>query len=143
MLPAPAIPDYLGDLRAWARGQPALVADQGARVFFRIPDTPTFPLTQMLEILTDSQPGEAPVFDARLAFYIWGGAKSDYAAVSRLARAYLGLFKVPGPWLAGAGTVVLNAEAGVRDIPDPETGNPRKVVDAVLTLRALGPGDSF
>ena len=61
---------------------------------------------------------------------------SDYYAVTQAKRIVeSALHTLAGP--IGAGTYVYNAQVDtVTDLPDPDTGAPRKVISAVLTVRS-------
>lgn len=137
-------PDVLGDLRTWCRALPGLSSISG-RVFFHIPTTtPTFPLVRLYLVGGGPDGNEAPVENIRVAFEIWGrplrgggatgpGTYGDITALMLAIKA--GLHDLVGP--IGTTTVVLNAEAtNVLQSPDPDTGAPRFIVDALLTVHA-------
>jgi hypothetical protein len=135
--------DVMGDLRSWLRTHPYLTALQdgtghsllNARVFFRIPDGPTFPLVRIYRAGGANQDGQVPLEDVQAGIDVWGGSYTDVVAIANAIKAALHLMN-PGTRL-GSGTVGLNADViGEIDAPDPDTGNARKVLTALLTVRA-------
>lgn len=136
---APVFPDAMAGLRTWLRTHPDLTGLHGGRVFFRVPDGPVYPLVRIYRAGGAVQPGDAPLLDIRVAVEVWGGALGDYPAVSALATAIeSACHRMPaGLLLDPAGTTVgLNAQVSTwADVPDPDTGWPRRVGDLVLTCR--------
>lgn len=135
--------DVMGDLRTWLREHPYLTAltnsDNGSllngRVFFRIPDATTYPLIRIYRAGGANQDGEAPLEDVQVGIDVWGGSYADVTSIANAVKAALHLMN-PGTAI-GSGTVGLNADViGEIDSPDPDTGNARKVLTAVLTVHA-------
>lgn len=126
--------DVMGDLRTWLRAHDYLDSVDG-RVFFRIPVSPTYPLVRLYRAGGGNQPGEVPLEDVQVGIDIWA---DDYATVTAVGNAVKAALHQMLPDTAlGAGTVGLNADViGDIDAPDPDTGKPRKVLTAVLTVRA-------
>lgn len=135
-------PDVLGDVRAWLRAHPDLTPLVNGRVFFRIPETASFPLIRIYQAGGAVQPGDAPVQDVRLAFDIWGSGK-QYAQTTQAKLAVeSACHRLPVPCRLGT-TQVGNAQVtSALFLPDPQTGDPRWVVDALFTVRLTGPGDA-
>lgn len=140
--------DTMRDVRAWLRTHPyltALTATDGtsllnARVFFRIPNAPSYPLVRIYEINTVNQDGDAPIVDTMIGIDVWGGDYQQVADITLALRAAFHLMAPDAP--IGATTIGLNADViGSVDSPDPDTGRPRKVLTALLTSRARAAGE--
>lgn len=129
-------PDTLGDVRTWLRAHQWVQPLVGGRVFFRLPDSPTFPCVRIYDAGTTQQPGEVPIVDTQVGIDVWGGAYADVVAITRAIAAACHM--LAAGTLIGSTTVVLNADPGtVVDSPDPDTGQPRKVLTATFTVRAV------
>ena len=142
-------PDYMVDMRAWLRAHPYLVNLTAGRVFFRIPPKPS--AAPFLRIYQSgggpqAEESDAPVMDIRLGIDVWGMAGSDYTAVRKTGNALYAiahdtpaLTRLTGPptsSYAWGNTVHMNLNITTSlDSPDPDTGWPRKVLDAVWTVR--------
>lgn len=132
--------DVAGDVRSWLRTHPYLADLQAARVFFRIPDVATFPLTQMSVLDDTNEDSEAPIVNALVGLVVWGGTYQQVTDISNGIKA--ACHEMQPDTLIGAGTVGLNAEViGATDSPDPDTGSPRKVITVSLTARRLAVGE--
>lgn len=133
-------PDVAGDFRSWLRTHPYLTDLQAARVFFRIPGVPNFPLTQMSLLDDTNQDGQAPIVNAMIGLTVWGGS---YADVTNIANGIKAACHEMNPGTAiGTSTIGLNAELiGSVDSPDPDDGRPRKVLTVSLTARRRAVGE--
>ena len=135
-------PDVLGDVRTWLRAHPWMPATVNGRVFFRIPDAPTFPLIRVYDAGTTQTLGEvAPLVTAQIGVDVWGAigvANATYGDVKTIAHAVAAAFHFLQPGtLLGTTTVALDGEAGTFfDNPDPDTGAPRKTGTCTLYARA-------
>lgn len=130
--------DVMGDLRSWLRAHANLASISG-RVFFRIPDDPTFPLIRIYRAGGGNQPGEVPIEDVYVGIDVWGGSYDEVTTLANGVKAALHLM-LPDT-LLGSTTVGLNADVtGEIDTPDPDTGRPRKTLTALLTVRAAAGG---
>lgn len=135
-------PDFMGDLRTYLKTRMSDLI--GTRLFFKFPTTMAYPAVRMYETgggpQTDS---EAPIEDVRVAFDVWGrpasgpnstgdGTYEDVVNVTR--RLKTTLHSLRGP--IGSGTFVLNADVtSVIASADPDGGSPRRIVNALLTVR--------
>ena len=129
-------PDVLGDVRTWLRAHPWVQPLVSGRVFFRLPDNPTFPCVRIYDAGTTQQPGEAPIVDAQVGIDVWGGTYQQVKDITNAIAAACHTLS-PGSKI-GTTTVVNNADPGTSiDSPDPDTGQPRKVLTATFTARAL------
>lgn len=127
--------DVLGDFRGWLRQHPYLTSLSG-RVFFRIPESPTYPLLRIYRAGGGNQPGDAPIEDVQVGIDIWGGSYGDITTVANGLKA--AMHSMPSGTKMGQSTVCLNGEViGEVDSPDPDTGNPRKVLTVLLTTRSI------
>lgn len=138
-------PDWLFDARAWLRSVGGV---WGARVFFDVPDPgkTSFPLLRLYASAGPaSMPGQdAPLFDARLSIEVWGKGRNTYPQVRQAAlQVQSAVFELaPGRLVPGATTYCGGAyTTAAPDSPAADTGDPRIVVDAVLSIRAAGPAD--
>lgn len=132
--------DVAGDVRAWLRAHPYLTPIQDGRVFFRVPDVATFPLTQMSMLNDTNQDGDAPIVDAMISLIVWGGSYDDVCAIANGIKAACHEMQCDTP--IGTGTIGLNAEViGSVDSPDPDTGSPRKAITVSLTARRREDGE--
>lgn len=141
-------PDVMIDVRDWLRAHPYLTALQttsgqsllNRRVFLRIPKSVTYPLIRVYDAGTVNQTGEAPLEDAQIGLDIWGADHQNVADISRALKAAWHL--MPPGTMIGATTVGLDADViGSVDSPDPDTGNPRKIMTVALTCRVRTAND--
>ena len=129
-------PDVLGDVRTWLRAHPWVQPSVAGRVFFRLPDNPTFPCVRIYDAGTTQQAGETPIIDAQIGVDVWGGTYQQATAITNAIAAACHMLS-PGS-LIGTSTVVLNADPGTAiDSPDPDTGQARKVLTVTFTARAV------
>ena len=142
-------PDYMLDMRAWLRNHPYLAELSGGRVFFRIPPKPSAaPFVRIYQSGGGGQAEEAdaPVLDIRLGIDVWGMAGSDYPAIRATTLALYAIAHDTPPMTqligptssvyAWGNTVHMNMNITTAlDSVDPDTGWPRKVLDAVWTVR--------
>lgn len=129
-------PDLLGDLRSWLRTHTWLQPLVAGRVFFRIPKGPTFPLIRIYDAGTTRLPGEIPLISGQVGIDIWGGTYQQVKDITNAVAAALDY--LPTGSVIGAATVLLNVDVGTAvDSPDPDTGDPRKVLTPTVTARAL------
>ena len=127
--------DVMGDLRGWLRLHPYLSSLSG-RVFFRIPERPTVPLLRIHRSGGGNQPGEAPIEDVQVGIDVWGGTYAEIVTLTNDIKSALHL--MPSGTHLGTSTVCLNADViGEVDSPDPDTGSPRKIITALLTVRSV------
>lgn len=150
---AVVIPDFMPDVRYWLRTHPDLAPFHAGRVFFRIPDAGKVSggvLMRLYRIgggIADLG-GDAPISTFDISIECWciqtpttPDPRKLYTTVRQMADATVSaLFQViPGSLLNPTGqTRALNALATtVIDSPDPETGDPRMVVDSRWTFAPL------
>lgn len=136
-------PDVLGDLRYWLRRHPDLAPITAGRVFFRIPEKPGgWPLQRIYRHGGGARPtgGGAPVQDVLVSVECWHNVDSGYQVLRQLVAATESAFwtLTSDTLLNPAGTTLAvdAAVTNVIDSPDPETGWPRFVVDARLSVIA-------
>lgn len=129
-------PDVLGDLRAWLRSHADLTPLIAARVFFRAPVKPTYPFICLYRTGGAVQDGEVPLQDIRVAFDVWGRDTSQFAQTTAVQLALeSACHTLPVPIKLG-GTWVCNAQVtSVIFLPDPDTGDPRYVIDSTFTVK--------
>lgn len=144
------VPDFLSDARHWLRRHPDLQPLVGARVFFRIPDSATFPLQRIYRMGGAMQQGGGgiPVQDFLLSIECWGAAPgtpqstpfNGYDAVREIVAATeSAIWQLPsGTQINPSGrTLVIDAAvSNAIDSPDPDTGAPRYVLDSRFTVMA-------
>lgn len=143
------VPDWLLDVRTWLRAHPDLAPLHGGRVFFEVPNSGVgYPLCRVYASggPTMVPGGDVPLFDCRLAVEVWGSGRKMYQQVRQLAAAVAAAVwgLQPGPLdPSPAGTAYCGGGyvGGTPDVPDPDQGDPRYVIDAVLTIRTRGAGD--
>ena len=135
------LPDAMPDIRSFLRTESDLNALLSGRVFFRLPaQIKQAPFLRITRAGGGQQPNsEAPVADIRVGIEIWGMEGSDYDAIRAVSQQLESIAATPiGPGLVlgGNGTVLLNLVITTgMDLPDPETGWPRFVMDTVWTVR--------
>ena len=139
---AELFPDWMGDLRTEART--ATTDLLNGRVFFNFPTKMAFPAVRISEAGGGPDGGEAPIENVRVTFDIWGqdarqpngtgGTYADVIAVVRRLKSWLHTLQGP---IGSGGTYVLNADV-TQVVPsnDPDGGNVRRLVTALLTIRA-------
>lgn len=128
------------DIRNWLRTNEWIAPIVGGRVFFRLPDNPN-PTKVPFIRLTRSGGGiqadsEFPMYDIRVAIEVWGmdGKHYDLVRQAVLAIEQAALVLQPGTILGSNGTVGKNINVTTAfDSPDPDTGWPRIIMDAIFT----------
>ncbi|MCU1494873.1 MAG: hypothetical protein JWO62_2637 [Acidimicrobiaceae bacterium] len=130
-------PDAMADLRSFLRAHPLLAGLSGPRVFFRIPTpAPTVaPFIRLYQAGGGPLASETPTDQLRVAHEVWGLQFSDYTLVRQTVQALKTLYQQGSDVLMGAGTVLQDARVTSSvDAPDSDSGWPRLVVDALLTV---------
>jgi hypothetical protein len=127
-MPTAVAPDALGPLVEALAAQSGLV---GARVYDRIPASPTWPLI-VCSVVSD---GEATPewLQARVQVDIWGRANDPSAHVEVLAlakRLRAVVRDLPGTWTAGR--LLYAGYLNGLDRPDATTGRHRFMVDLMI-----------
>jgi hypothetical protein len=146
-------PDVEGAVRTYLRAHTDVVAQVGARVFFGIPDEPTWPLIVVSRVGGFEDPSDAPIDQAMVQLDCWGAFhldgstevltrpnKASATAVLRAVRqAHSDLIHVPATVTVAGATVRIDGGAWQSDpyIPDPSDGRPRYVVTAQFTVRQM------
>jgi hypothetical protein len=132
-------PDIEGGMRAFLRADAGVQTALGAsqRVFFDIPDRPTWPLVAVSRIGGGvSLESEAPVDEALISFDCWGELDGNgrprwrdlWVVVNAVRSA---LFQIRGRTTLTTGVDVFGANVvGVVRAPDPDNGRPRYTVTA-------------
>jgi hypothetical protein len=143
-----AWPDVEGGLRDYLRDQADVAALVDRRVFFGIPDRPTFPLVTVRRVGGTDDTSDAPLDRALVQIDCWGrlfndtnpgkAAHGDLAQTSALrlaVRKALRLITSQTPLNANVvayGAVVQSDPF----LPDPDNDRPRYAVTALVTARA-------
>jgi len=139
-------PDVEGGVRTYLRGYADLVALVGARVFFGIPNEPTWPLVVVSRVGGGDDSSDAPFDEALVRLDCWGrlyqdtdptkrhGDKAGCRAVANAVRSAIAdLTHLPataaGVFLAGGSVVADTWE------PDPDDDRPRYSLLAQITAR--------
>lgn len=134
-------PDVEGGIRDYLRGHTDVAAAVGARVFFGVPDEPTFPLVAVRRVGGGDDTSEAPIDQALIQLDCWGGVdaaghgkKAEADTVRRAVRQ--ALYEIRGATALNASTVAYGA-AVTSDVflPDPNNDRPRYAVTALVTAR--------
>lgn len=133
-------PDAMPDIRSWLRNHPYLADLSAGRVFFNIPaKIKTAPFVRIYRSGGGPQAdgSDSPVLDLRVAVEAWGMTGADYTAVRQTILAVEAAAHDLDPGtVIGTGTVLLNVNPTTSlDTPDPDTGWPRIMLDAVFTVR--------
>lgn len=136
--------DVEGGLRTYLRADAGIQAVVAQRVFFGIPDSPTFPLVVVRRVGGGDDPSEAALDQALVQFDCWGpvtasghGDKATAQSVRAAVRKVLRLLAMQGATALDANTVCYGAVVQ-SDIwlPDPADDMPRYAISAVVTARA-------
>lgn len=123
--------DVEGPVRAWLRG--LNLNDVGARVFIGLPERNAFPAISLALIDGRLDAGEAPLANPVITFSVWGGSRSQAAAIVwALCSAIGSVRSVDLTSLRLMGAEVIT---GPVFRPDPD-GKPRYVVDAAFAVVA-------
>lgn len=134
------IPDYKTDFKAWLLAQPQALTYHGGRVYRgRLPaNNNAWPAVVFYRSGGGKQPGEPNVLNVRFGIEILGGdiSAAQESAVEGLADCLESAIDTISMVQQG-GTMFLNGiVTSAPDKPDPDTGRPGRVLDAVLTLRS-------
>ena len=127
------------DFKSWLVAEPDLASLHGGRVYWRIPNQPSYPLVRLYRAGGGKQPGEANMRDIRFGVEVLGGAVDGptWLAVRTLTTAIESVVDNLDN-VAQGGTMFCNGiVTGVTDKPDPDTGRPGRVLDALITCRSL------
>lgn len=136
-------PDVEGALRTWLRAQPEVAARYGTRVFFGIPDSPTWPLLVVGRVGGGEDVSEAPLDLPMVQLDCWGrldtaghGDKASCAADKNAVRSALS--RIRAVTELADGEVAFGAEV-VSDLwsPDPDDKRPRYVLTVRLAAIAV------
>lgn len=134
---AETFPDVEGGIRDYLRANTGVAALVGTRVFFSIPDAPTWPLIVVREIGDTDDPSEAPIVATLIQIDCWADRrnKASANAVKRAVRA--ALYPIRSATALNAGTVAYGAEiVGGGFLPDPADDRPRYTLTVNVTARA-------
>lgn len=129
-------PDTEGAVRAFLRASAAVSALVGQRVFFGVPDSPTWPLVTVQRVGGGDDLGEAPIDQALIQLDCWGrlysdsdptkkhGDKAQARAVANAVRA--AVHEVRSDLTTYAGCVLYGASVNSDlFVPDPDNDRPR------------------
>lgn len=132
------VPDIDEDLKNLLINQPNLAPLHGGRVYFRIPGNPKYPLMRLYRA-GGGKVGQGPQeMVVRYAIEVLGGTVTgaSFLGVRQLTAIAESFFDNLENVVQG-GTLFQNAVVStVVDKPDPDTGRPGRVLDAVITLRS-------
>lgn len=141
-------PDIEGGLRDYLRSHAVVSAIVFQRVFFGVPDKPTYPLLVVQRVGGADDPSEAPIDRALVQIDCWGRlfndsdkrkvAHGDKAGADALRRAVRkALWQIRGGIPVNATTVLYGASVESDPfIPDPANARPRYAITARVTARA-------
>lgn len=129
-------PDVEGGVRAFLRANTGVAALVGQRVFFGVPDSPTWPLVTVQRVGGGDDLSEAPIDLALVQLDCWGrlysdtnpdsthGDKAQARAVANAVRAAVHEIRSDGTVYAGC---VLYGASVNSDlfVPDPDNDRPR------------------
>lgn len=140
-------PDVEGAMRTYLRGHADVAALVAQRVFFGVPDQPTWPLVTVRRVAGSDDTSEAPIDHAMLQIDGWGrlfndadkrkSAHGDKAQADALRRALRkALWQIRGATTVGS--VVLYGAYVESDpfLPDPTNDRPRYALTTRVTARA-------
>lgn len=128
----------MGDIRTWLRGA---VSSAGGRVYFRIPERPTYPLIRLSQVGGGPEVDEGVLLRPRLSIEV---ISADYATTTTVSHQLVEvLFNVvPSRIGANAGTYLADVSIdGIVELTDPDRTWPRAVITATATVRLAGSGD--
>ena len=142
----PVVPDYMPEFRTFLRSQPQLAALHSGRVYFRAPEQGKtgYPYVRLYLINSVMPNPNVPDIQVRLGVHVWGNVDSMYTQVRALMNAIIStVWSVNnGRLVAGGETYVYSAGlVSDMDLPDPETGWPRRVASTIWYLRMAGTAD--
>jgi hypothetical protein len=133
------IPDCDEDFKSFIEDEPNLGPLHGGRVYYRVPaNNGTWPIMRLYRAGGGKVPGEVPILQVRFAIEVLAGAVDgpSYLAVRTLSAVTESVINNIDNVLSG-GTWFLNGIVTTTlDKPDPDTGRPGRVLDAVITLRS-------
>lgn len=131
-------PDLEGAIRAYLRADTGIVtALGGARVFFSIPDNPTWPLITVARVGGgQSQTSDAPVDSALISIDVWGELDANQRPKKIQATAVVNAVRSALDVIRGRTTLTTDVDvfganvAGVVWAPDPDNGRPHYAITA-------------
>lgn len=144
-------PDVEGALRTYLRAHTDVSAIVAQRVFFGVPDTPTYPLVTVARVGGFDEASEAPIDQALVQIDCWAdvhpGTRNapDKATADQLRRAVRqALYELRGTTavtLADDSVVRLSGAVIQSDpyLEDPDNRRPRYAITAQLTAHQLTP----
>lgn len=129
-------PNAITDIQAYLKNHPYLAELTQGRVFLRLPaKIKTSPFLRLYDSGTAPlEDSDAPWLQHRLGMDVWAMDNRDYYLVNETVLALYAIAhdQSPGVVLGPNGTVVKNIAITTSvDSPDPDTGWPRKVMDAL------------
>lgn len=141
------LPDVEGGVRAFLRADAGVVALVAQRVFFGVPDEPTWPLVTVQRVGGGDDFSEAPIDQALVQIDCWGrlysdtdptkkhGDKAQARAVANAVRA--ALHEIRSDTTSFVGCVLYGATVNA-DLfaPDPDNDRPRYSLLASVSARA-------
>lgn len=133
------VPDIEGALRSWLRSNISPSTLVGSRVYFAVPDNPTYPLVTVARIGGGDDEGETPLDQALLTIDVYGslngqghGDKAGATAVVNAIRS--ALRQIRGRTTLTDSVDAFGAEvAGVVWSPDPDNGRPHYALTVGVT----------
>lgn len=139
------IPDAMPDIVYFLKHTPDVTAYVGTRVFFRIPDPGKeggFPLIGIHRLAGGivAAGGDVVVANIDVALSVWHNKMSGYDTVRATCTAVeSALWQIDNTLLNPAGQTVCQwaRVTNTIDMPDPESGWPRIILDATFRVRGI------
>lgn len=130
-------PDVEGGLRDWLRTNPGVAALVSTRVWFGIPDDPTFPLVTVARVGGGDDESEAEIDQALIQVDCWGRDRNKAEATSVALAVRKALHDIRGATTLKTGVVAYGAVVvDDRFLPDQQTSQPRYALTVAVTARA-------
>lgn len=130
-------PDTEGAVRDYLRGHTDVTAQVGTRVFFSIPDQPTWPLVVVRRVAGGDDTSEAPLDQAVIQIDCWAAGRNKQQATDVVNAVRQALYELRGATALNDDVVGYGARIdSIVFLPDPADDRPRYALTAQITTRA-------